>query len=355
MPNTGITIRELARLCGVAVSTVSRAMNDRDDVSPETKERVREAARRYGYVPNSNARALKLTDSNSVLVVIQGETGRLLIQVLQRLEAAFALAGFDTNLTHVADHDAEAATIERMVRAGRYRCVVFLGRYGTRDREESATLSRRLAQIDVPLVFCTTSDYSITGSLHSFVSVDDRQGEADITAHLISKGHRRIAFIGAGSEIDAGHAWAQRLTGYHQALAAAGIEPDLGLIIPAAVPERLYTMENGFDAITARLTGGPLDFTAAVCVCDEVAIGVASGLREAGLNVPGDVSLVGFDGLDVSRYWSPRLTTLAQPLDEIAGATARVTLNAIRHPEASAEQLWIRGALAEGDSVRQLG
>ncbi|NHB85361.1 LacI family transcriptional regulator [Tessaracoccus sp. HDW20] len=355
MSSTGITIRELARLCGVAVSTVSRAMNDRDDVSPETKKKVHEAARRYGYVPNSSARALKISDSNSVLVVIQGETGRLLISVLQLLEAAFAESGFDTNLTHVADHDAEAATIERMVRAGRYQCVVFLGRYGTRDREESVTLSRRLAQIDVPLVFCTTSDYSISGSLHSFVSVDDRQGEADLTSYLIERGHRRIAFIGAGSEIDAGHAWAQRLAGYEQSLVAAGIGVDPELIIEAAVPERLYTMENGFDSIGRRLARGPLDFTAAVGVCDEVSIGVASALRQAGLNVPDDVSLVGFDGLDLSRYWSPRLTTLAQPLDQIAETTARVTLNAVRRPEAPAEQVWIRGEISEGDSVRLLG
>lgn len=349
--SNGVTIRELAKLCGVAVSTVSRAMNDREDVSPETKARIRAAAEKHGYVPSASARTLKLSETNSVLVVIQGETGRLLISVLHLLEKAFQARGFTTNLTHVVDSDAEASTIEHVVRAERYRGVVFLGRYGNRDREASVVLSRRLARIDVPMVFCTTSDYSNSGAMHSFVSVDDLRGAAELTQYLIERGHRRIAFVGAGPETDAGHAWAQRLAGYRAALADAGIEPDPGLIIRAAVPERLYTMENGFDSLAARLMDGMIDFTALVAVCDEVAIGAAGALREAGLRVPEDCSLVGFDGLDLGRYWSPQLTTLQQPLEEIAEATARVMLDAITHPHRATEQVWIRGKLLPGDSV----
>jgi LacI family transcriptional regulator len=346
-----VTIRELAKLCGVAVSTVSRAMNDREDVSPETKERIRAAAEQHGYVPSSSARTLKLSETNSVLVVIQGETGRLLISVLQLLETAFAKAGFTTNLTHIVDSEAEASTIERVVLAERYRGVVFLGRYGNRDREASVTLSRRLARIDVPMVFCTTSDYSSSGAMHSFVSADDQRGAADLTRYLIERGHRRIAFVGAGPENDAGHAWAQRLAGYRNALADAGIPQDPGLIIRAAVPERLYTLENGFDSLTTRLMEGMIDFTALVAVCDEVAIGAAGALREAGLRVPEDCSLVGYDGLDLARYWSPKLTTMQQPLAEIAEATARVMLNAMTQPGHATEQVWIRGSLLEGQSV----
>jgi len=143
------------------------------------------------------------------------------------------------------------------------------------------TLSRRLARIDVPMVFCTTSDYSSSGAMHSFVSADDQRGAADLTRYLIERGHRRIAFVGAGPENDAGHAWAQRLAGYRNALADAGIPQDPGLIIRAAVPERLYTLENGFDSLATRLMEGMIDFTALVAVCDEVAIGAAGALREA--------------------------------------------------------------------------
>lgn len=348
-----MTIKELARICGVAVSTVSRAMNDRSDVSPHTRARIRAAAEKHGYVPNSSARRLKIGSTKTISVFIQGEFGQLLVEVLQLLELAFAEAGFDTTISHIADAShANAGTVERIVREGKFGGVVFLGRYGNADREASAQLSRRLAEIDVPMVFCTTPDYSGAAALHSSISVDDHAGARDLTAHLVSLGHRRIAFVGAGAEPDREHAWALRLAGYQAGLRDAGIDLDPALVVGSALEEQTYSMRNGYESMRVWLPQSPDDVTAIVAVCDAVAIGASRALDERRLSVPTDMSIVGFDGLDVANYVVPSLTTIVQPVAEIAQSTARVLLATMAEPTRAIEQVWIRGRLTTGESVR---
>ncbi len=348
-----MTIKELARICGVAVSTVSRAMNDRSDVNPETRARIRAAAETYGYVPNTSARRLKIGSTKTISVFTQGEFGPLLVEVLQLLEQAFAEAGFDTTISHIANSShTDAATVERIVREGKFSGVVFLGRYGRADRETSAQLSRRLAEIAVPMVFCTTPDYSGAAALHSSISVDDHAGAHDLTAHLIALGHRRIAFVGAGAEPDREHAWALRLAGYRAALRDAGIGVDDALVIRSAVEENTYSMRNGYESVRAWLPTAPDDVTGLISVCDAAAIGASRALSERGLSVPSDVSLAGFDGLDVANYVVPRLTTIVQPVAEIAQITARVLLATMADPTRAVERVWIRGRILLGESVR---
>ncbi|WP_105566114.1 LacI family DNA-binding transcriptional regulator [Microbacterium halophytorum] len=351
-----MSIRELARICGVAVSTVSRAMNDRSDVNPATRDRIRAEAAKHGYVPNASARRLKISTTTSISVIIQGELGQLLIEVLEHLERRFADAGYETTLTHIADRQASAETVQRIVRAGKFGGVVFLGRYGSADREASAQLSRRLAEIQVPMVFCTTPDYSGADALHSSVSVDDRTGVYELANHLIARGHRRIAFVGAGDQHDREHAWALRLAGYRAALTDAGIDPDPRLVLPSRVPGQLYSMANGHASVANWLGEHPDDrgFTALMAVSDAAAVGAARALNEAGVRVPDECSLVGFDGLDIANYYVPRITTLAQPIAEIAESTARVLLDTVKSPRRAIEQVWIRGRLAEGESVREV-
>lgn len=352
-----MTIKELARICGVAVSTVSRAMNDRSDVNPATRARIRAAAERYGYVPNASARRLKIGTTRTITVIIQGEFGQLLIEVLEHLEQAFADAGYDMTMSHIADQHAHAATVERIVREGKYGGVVFLGRYGSADREASAALSRRLAEIDVPMVFCTTPDYSGSVALHSSISVDDHSGARDLVTHLIERGHRRIGFIGAGDEHDREHAWALRLAGYRAGLEAAGIRYDPELVIASAAPDQIYTMVNGYASTRRWLADGAAvdaGATALFAVCDAAAIGAARALSESGLRVPDDISLVGFDGLDIAEYYVPRLTTVVQPVAELAQSTARVLMSTMDDPGRALEQVWIRGRLVPGESVKTL-
>lgn len=348
---SGITIKELAELCGVAVSTVSRAMNDRSDVNPDTRARILAAAREYGYVPNTSARSLKVSSTRAIAVIIQGETSPLLVQVLGLLESSLGVQGYDVMLSHVSDRAAHAGTVERIVTERKFGGVILLGRYGDQDDGNAGELSRDLARIDVPLVFCTTADFSGSPSLHSSVSVDDFSGSYELTRRLLALGHRRIAFVGGGSADNRQHPWALRYSGYRSALADAGLPVDPTLQIDSVAPDMLYTMANGYRSTGAWLAAGRPDATAIMGMCDAVAIGAGRALHEAGIRVPTDCSLTGFDGLDIAQYAIPSLTTVRQPLEDIARATGRVLLSAIAQPGHATEQLWIRGELVEAEST----
>ena len=345
-----ITIRELAELCGVAVSTVSRDMTDRSEVSPRTRERVLAAAAEHGYVPNVSARSLKITSTKLIAAVIQGETSPLLLELFGLLGTQLAERGYGLTLTQVADDSAHADTVARVVNERKHAGVVFLGRYGDQDHGEGPDLGRSLAQIGVPMVFCTTADFSGVSQMHSSVSVDDRAGGYQLTRHLLDLGHRRIAFASEGEAVDSQHVWALRLAGYRQALAGAYGSPERGLVLPAALPAANYSMANGHESVRRQLAAHGLTFTALVCSCDAVAVGATRALIEAGYQVPGDCSVTGFDDLDIARYTTPSLTTVAQPLADIAATTARVLLLAVEQPGAAPEQICIRGHLIERES-----
>lgn len=348
-----VTIKELAEACGVAASTVSRAMNDRSDVNPSTRARILETAKRLGYVPNESARNLKIENTKTIAVIIQGETSELLIKLLADLEQKLSEAGYDTYLSHVPDHKADAATVERIVSERKYVGVIFLGRYGNSGSKDAPLLSSQLARVGVPIVFCTTADFSGSPFSQSSVSVDDYAGASEVTRLLIERGHTHIAYACVGDERgrESGHAWALRYRGYRDAMETAGLLAGEALMIPAMNPPDMYSMACGYESVRAWLGEGLGDTTGIVCSCDAVATGVLRALHEAGIRVPQDVSVTGFDGLDIARYTVPSITTIEQPLDKIAQFTVRVLVAALQHEHRTTEQVWINGTLFQGESV----
>jgi len=343
----GTTIRELAALCGVAVSTVSRAINGHPEVSPETRRRIVEMAKKHDYVANSSARSLKARSTNVIAVLVQGGLSPIFLPMIRMFEERIEKTGFSLMLTFISDEDAEAGAIARIVRDRKISGVIFLGRYG--DRAEGALSSQRLAEMGTPIVFCTTSDFSGSRSPHSSVSIDDRAASAAITTLLLKRGHRRIAYLGAGGPGDAEHVWALRVTGFRDAVAAFP-EHANARVLAAEVPQRLYTMENGYDTMLRALDDG-LDATAIVAICDTVAVGAMKALSERGLRVPEDVSVTGFDDIDYARYSVPGLTTVSQPLEQIVKESTRILLDIIADPSRDAEIIRLLGPVVERGSV----
>ncbi len=344
---SGTTIRELAALCGVAVSTVSRAINGHPEVSPETRLRIVEMAKKYDYVANSSARSLKARSTNVIAVLIQGGLSPIFLPMIRMFEDQIEKTEFSLMLTFISDEDAESGVITRVVRDRKISGVIFLGRYG--DKAEGALSSQRLAEMGTPIVFCTTSDFSGSRSPHSSVSIDDRGASASITTLLLERGHRRIAYLGAGGPGDAEQVWALRVAGFRDAIEDFP-KPTQALVLEAAVPQRLYTMENGYETMRRALDDG-LDATAIVAMCDTVAVGAIKALGERGIRVPEDMSVTGFDDIDYARYAVPGLTTVAQPLQEIVSESTRILLDIIADPDRGAEIIRLLGPIVERDSV----
>ena len=344
---SGTTIRELAALCGVAVSTVSRAINGHPEVRPETRHRIVEMAKKYNYVANSSARSLKARSTNVIAVLMQGELSPIFLPMIGMFEDQIESTEFSLMLTFISDEDAEAGGIARVIRDRKISGVIFLGRHG--DKAKGALSGQRLAELGTPIVFCTTSDFSGTRSPHSSVAIDDRGASAAITALLLERGHRRIAFLGAGGPGDAEQVWALRVAGFRDAVEKFPHQTR-ARVLAAEVPERLYTMENGYETMRRALDDG-LDATAIVAVCDTVAIGAIKALSERGLRVPEDVSMTGFDDIDLARYSVPGLTTVTQPLQHIVKESTRILLDTIANPNRDSETIRLPGPIVERSSV----
>jgi len=343
----GTTIRELAALCGVAVSTVSRAINGHPEVNPETRRRIVEMAKQHDYVANASARSLKARSTDVIALLIQGGLSPIFLPMIRMFEDQIEETKFSLMLTFISDEDAEAGVIARVVRDRKISGVIFLGRYG--DSAEGALSSQRLAEMGTPIVFCTTSDFSGSPSPHSSVSVDDRAASAAITTLLLERGHRRIAYLGAGDPGDAEQVWALRVTGFRDAIDSSPHATHVQ-VLSAAVPGRLYTMENGYETMRRALDEG-LDATAVVAICDTVAVGAIKALTERGLRVPEDISVTGFDDIDYARYSVPGLTTVSQPLQRIVQESTRILLDIIADPDRDTEIIRLPGPIIERGSV----
>ncbi len=344
---SGTTIRELAALCGVAMSTVSRAINGDPGVSAATRSRVIEMAKKYDYVANASARSLKAHSTNVIALLIQGELSPIFLPMIRMFENQLEKTGFSLMLMFISDEDAEAGGVARLVRDRKVSGVIFLGRYG--DKAEGALSSQRLAEMGIPIVFCMTSDFSGSRSPHSSVSIDDRTASAAMTALVLGQGHRRLAYLGAGAPGDAEQVWALRVAGFRDAVEEYP-EHTRARVLTSVVPQRLYTMENGYETMRVALDSG-LNATAIVAICDTVAVGAMKALSERGLRVPDDVSVTGFDDIDYGRYSVPGLTTVSQPLEQIVSETARILLGIITHPSRAAETIRLPGPIVERGSV----
>lgn len=333
-----MTIKDIARESGYAVSTVSRALNDHPDVSPETKRRIQEIVALHGFVPNANARQLKVTQSASVLILVKGAFNMFFAGVLERLQAAVADAGYSTEVHYLDEVADELLVGLQLQRERKPLGILFLG-------GNVHMFRKRFAAIEVPCVLVTTVSRDLHFPLLSCVGVDDVAAGSEAFRFLYSRGHRSIAVIG-GNRSDS-YISALRYEGFCAAAAKAG----------AACPEEFYqacsfSMEDGYRAMQALL-GRRRDITAVFAMSDLTAIGAMRAVHDAGLTVPGDISVLGFDGIQLGRFCTPSLATIRQPQKDIACQSAAL-LTAQLEKNAPGETVILPVTLVEGESVRSL-
>ena len=335
------TIKDIAKAAGVGVVTVSRALNDKPDVSEATRERILALVEEMGYRPNRHARFLKLTHNPAIAVMMKGIDNPFFGRMLDTMETA--VRERDHLLTvvkvpHWGDEVEEAITLvdEEMV-AG----VIFLG--GSFSHE-----ARVFERMRVPFVLSTVSRLDkVPDGMYSSVSVDDALESARAVRHLIDLGHERIAVLGVDpSDVSVG---AQRVFGYRHALEEAGIAVDEELVRYEVLDqEDPYTFEHGYR-LAQRLLAERPDVTAIFAIADVLAIGAMRAIREAGRRVPEDLSIIGFDGITIGDFVEPRLTTLAQPPERIAQLTCDILFDQMA--SGPAQHVFVPGTIREGGST----
>lgn len=317
-----ITIKDVAKRCGVGISTVSRAINNHPDINPETKKKVLEVIKETGYIPNNSARNLKRTDAKCIAVLIKGITNPFFSAAISTIEAYAQRKKYAMVIQHVEAYEDELEVALELIKEKRLRGIIFLG--GAFSHEKT-----KLAKLNVPFVFSTigtVQEDSGEKKVYSNIAVDDKAESRKLINYLISLGHRNIAIIAEG--VSASSVGQLRLEGYKEALKENGIPVNPRLIWEVDDKVDPYSMENGYQT-AKKLLQSQEPFTAVFAIADFLAVGVCRALFEAGKKIPEDVSVAGYDGIAIGEYYIPRLTTIKQPIEEMSEKTVKLLLDVI--------------------------
>ncbi|MYE81829.1 MAG: LacI family transcriptional regulator [Gammaproteobacteria bacterium] len=307
MKSTKTTSLDIAARAGVSQSTVSRALRDSPQVSAATRRQIQRIAKEMGYTVDRNASRLRAQTTSTLALLLcedepESHINPFFLSILSSVAHAAAGHGYDLLVTF---QQLSENWVQDFQDAHRADGIMLLG---IRDRESYDAQLIALAASGTPFVIWGL-DYHVPG-VSSYVTCQNEQSAREITTHLIRLGHRHFAFVGRTSA--ANPEFTHRYHGYLDALASHAIATDPGRHIAANSAEA-----EGYDAVEALLAGGgPLD--AIVCASDLIAIGAMAALRDRGLDVPGDVAVVGYDDLPIAQYTRPALTTVRQDT-ELAG------------------------------------
>lgn len=303
-----VTIKEIASICGVSVSTVSRAINNGDEISSETKEKILKTIDDLGYVPNQNARNLKITKTKTIAVLIKGITNPFFTPMLKVLEEEITKKGYTFALQKVEENSNEVEIAHKVVKNLKPEGIIFLGGYFVNDRKS-------LKALDIPFTMTTIINKDLEIGRSACLGIDDFVQSEKIVKYLIGLGHKKIAFIAPRTDDES--IGKLRLMGYKKALEDEGLKFDENLIFPPKKGVNPYSLEHGYE-VGKKIVEENVDCSAIFAISDTVAIGAIKAIDDFGKKVPEDYSIVGFDGIEMNKYLLKPITTIIQPASEIA-------------------------------------
>lgn len=334
-----VSLKDISVRCGVSVATVSKALNDHKDVSTATKEMIHRVAKEMGYFPNSQARALKTNRTNNIGVMFldaaeSGLTHDFFARLLNSFKTEAENSGYDITFINRDIGGRKMTTYEHC----KYRNVdgVLIACTDFRDRDVYEVING-----DIPVV---TIDHIFDG--RTAVLSDNRAGISELVKHVYDKGHRKIAYIQGNKSSVAEN----RLAGFIKTMVDLGLKVNNDYLKCGD-----YHNPDSAAKFTKELLQLPDPPTCILMPDDYSAIGGLNVIKELGLTVPEDVSVVGYDGIPFSQLMVPKLTTYHQDTVEIGKVAARQLIGLIERPSLTFhEVIYISGELLEGDSVKDL-
>jgi LacI family transcriptional regulator len=328
------TIYDVARLAGVSTATVSRALNGTGQIAPATRATIDAAVAQLGYHPNTVARSLVTKSTQTIALLLPDITNPFYAALVGGIQRRALETGHTMLLcTTESDPEREEQYLN-LLRAKQVDGVLVDGLVLPPD-----TIAR-FVRNGLPIV-CLDRDVDSTSV--PLVQVDNRLGARIATEHLLSLGHVRVGHIAGAPELRISE---ERIEGYREALAAAGLEPEPQLLAIGS-----FTEEGGYEAMRVLLE--TTELTAVFAANDLSAIGAVSAIVESGRRVPEDVSVVGFDDLRLSAFTSPPLTTVRQPAAEIAQLATEILIGLTKGEEVRQMRHFLEPALVVRDSTAQ--
>lgn len=329
------SIKDVAREAGVSIATVSRVLNDIDVVNEDTKKKVLDAIKKLGYRPNIVARSLKTQRTKTIGILVPDISSGFYPEIVRGAEDVANIYDYNVILCNSDfDYDKEKDYL-RVLKEKMVDGVIYMS---SSLQEESLDI---INDLDLKTVLVETKDRE--ERLPS-VTIDNIEATYEATKHLLDKGIKNIAFVGV--EKDAANAWGYRFLGYEKALKEAGIEVNEDLVFLQNLKYKTgHDAAEKFLKLDTKIEG-------VVCASDEIAMGVINGLREKGINTPGDVSVIGFNNNAVASYFYPRLTTVNQPSYDMGSVAMRMLIKILNNKPLEEEQYVLDHNLIQRESCK---
>ncbi|MBI5303586.1 MAG: LacI family DNA-binding transcriptional regulator [Chloroflexi bacterium] len=302
-----VSIKDIAKSAGVSHSTVSRALADSPLIAERTRARIHRIAQKRGYAPNAIARGLVTQQTRAIGVVVTSIADPFIADVVRGIERVALEQEYRVFLGTSHDEPTREVSLVKALREWRVDGVIVA------SSRMGGQYQPLLEEIGAPIVLINNQNAEGGHAIHS-IAVDDMLGGELATQHLIARGHRVIAYLG-GPPDRLSHR--ERLKGYRRALTRAKIAFD-----PALTLTGTGRVESG-EQVTRLLDLKP---TAIFCYNDMTALGALRALKRAGVAVPREVSLVGYDDIALAAYTDPPLTTICQPKDELGGKAMQMLM-----------------------------
>ena len=307
-----MTIKDIARLSGCGVATVSRVLNQHPDVSEETRRKVMAVVEEQGFRPNNNAKHLKQQAGTSIAILVKGTQNMLFADLVERIQSLLRDRGRDAAVYYLDEDANEVAYALQLCRERKPLGFLFLG-------VDLDFFRERFQEISTPSVLLTNTARDLGFDNLSSMTTDDEAGASQVIDYLVGQGHRNIGILGGN--------WSCSQISYRRILGCKAAFDRWGVPFDGerqCEPCR-YSMADAYAA-TNRLMERCPDLTAIFAMSDVMAIGSVRALRDRGKRVPEDISVVGYDGISIARYAVPRLTTIRQDTQRLAEQGVEVLL-----------------------------
>ena len=333
-----MTIKDIAKESGYAVGTVSRVLNNHPDVSEKARKTIMAVVEKHHFKLNSNAKHLKQQASSGIAIIVKGSQNMLFASIVERLQRLLSEKKYASFIYYIGEEENEVEQAERVCLERHPLGILFLG-------SDLEFFKERFDRLEIPCVLVTNSAAELGFDNLSSVSTDDAAGAQAAVAHLLKLGHRNIGIL--GGYMEKSHAAHTRYKGCEKAFAEQGMKLEPGLQYRSA----FFSMEEGYHAMEQLFEQMP-DLTAVFAMADVLAVGAIRAIRDRGLRVPEDVSVIGFDGIELGNYLSPRLTTVRQARERIADRSLEILLSDIAGERPAVHEL-LPFDIVEGESAAE--
>lgn len=334
-----VTIRDIAKEAGVAVSTVSRVLNNHPDVSEATKQKVNEVVKKRNFVPNSNAKHLKQQNTMVIGIFVKGTFNFLFYSILEKIQQHIKNKGYIAVVNYLDEYANEVEQAKIFCNEKKPLGIMFLG--GNLDNFRAG-----FSKIKLPAVLVTNTAQELGFENLSSVTTDDQSAAQCAIEYLISMGHTKIGIIGGSCE--SSNISNTRMKGVLRVLSNHEIEFNP----QTQFEEARYSFESAHKA-TQRLLEKNRDISAIFAMSDVMAIGAMRAIADKGLKIPQDISIAGYDGIELVNYYNPKLTTIRQLQDELAKNGVAILMKQIEK-NASPLHKVLSYELLEGESVKRI-